>query len=177
MGKATSSPAGGTNPPGCPPAVPATVAAAVPATVVLILRCPLPAPLMRHLFAIGTAGCLPAAGAANTPANAPVHTTAEQWMAAFAKGAETGADAHPALLAARLSRRELEVVQLIGDGKTTGAIAATLFKSVKTIDTYRSRIRAKLGFEGPTALVQWCWQFVHGGRTCAGFDDRVSASG
>ena len=60
-----------------------------------------------------------------------------------------------------LSGCELEVLHMIGHGRSTRAIASILFKSVKTIETYRCRIRAKLGLDGPTALAQTAWRFVH----------------
>ena len=89
----------------------------------------------------------------------------EQWIAAAAHDAT--ADGDPSLRAALLSPCELEVVQRIGAGQSTRAIAAALFKSVKTIESYRSRIRAKLGLKNPTALAQWAWRFVHQARTRA----------
>ena len=130
----------------------------VPPTVVVILRCTLPPPLVQHLFAIGAAGYV--------PAGAP----AEQWAAAAAAATGTSsenADADPSHRAAQLSRCELEVVRLIGTGQSTRAIASGLFKSIKTIQTYRSRIRAKLGLKNPTALAQWAWRFAHQAGTRA----------
>lgn len=44
------------------------------------------------------------------------------------------------------------------------ALASALHRSIKTIETYRSRIRAKLRLKNPTALAQWARQFVHGAR-------------
>jgi DNA-binding NarL/FixJ family response regulator len=122
-----------------------------PPTVVVVLRCTLPPPLLRHLFAIGAAGYV--------PAEPPANTAAEQWIAAAANVAD--ADGDPSLRAALLSPCELEVVQLIGTGQSTRAIASALHRSIKTIETYRSRIRAKLGLKNPTALAQWAWQFTH----------------
>ncbi|MDQ3441236.1 MAG: LuxR C-terminal-related transcriptional regulator [Planctomycetota bacterium] len=52
-------------------------------------------------------------------------------------------------------------MRLIGLGHATRAIAATLHRSVKTIESYKSRIKAKLGLDSPTALAQWAWRFVH----------------
>jgi DNA-binding NarL/FixJ family response regulator len=124
----------------------------VPPTVVVVLRCTLPPPLVRHLFAIGAAGYLPA----DTPAN----TAAEQWIAAAADVGSI-AEADPSHLAAQLSPRELDVVRLIGAGQSTRAIAAKLYKSIKTIETYRSRIKTKLRLKTPTELAQWAWRFVH----------------
>ena len=51
---------------------------------------------------------------------------------------------------------------MIGHGQDTKEIADVLFKSVKTIETYRSRIKKKLGLKNPTVLAQVAWQFVHG---------------
>jgi DNA-binding NarL/FixJ family response regulator len=44
----------------------------------------------------------------------------------------------------QLSDRELEVFQLIGRGQSTKQIAASLRVDVKTIETYRGRIKVKL---------------------------------
>src|SRR5688572_2093828 len=93
--------------------------AAVPPTVVVILRCTLPPPLLRHLFAIGAAGYL--------PADAPADQPTAQWIAAAAAAARDSAadvNADPSLLAAQLSPCELEVVRLIGAGQSTRAIAS-----------------------------------------------------
>ncbi len=58
-----------------------------------------------------------------------------------------------------LSDRELEVFRLIGEGITTRAIAGQLQLSVKTIETHRENIKAKLGLKNGTELgrlaVQW----------------------
>lgn len=45
---------------------------------------------------------------------------------------------------ARLSRRETEVLRLLGDGKTTAEIAAKLKISLKTVNAYCSRLKKKL---------------------------------
>lgn len=59
----------------------------------------------------------------------------------------------------RLSDRELEIFQLIGQGLTTGAIANQLHLSVHTIDTHREKIKAKLKLKNAAELarsaVQW----------------------
>jgi DNA-binding NarL/FixJ family response regulator len=58
-----------------------------------------------------------------------------------------------------LSDRELEVFRLIGQGVKTPEIAAQLHLSVKTVETYRDRIREKLdlcdGTELTRCAVQW----------------------
>ena len=58
-----------------------------------------------------------------------------------------------------LSDRELEVFGLIGQGLTTGQIAKKLQISVKTVETYRENIKAKLNLASGAELshqaVQW----------------------
>jgi len=55
----------------------------------------------------------------------------------------------------RLSAREREILQLIVDGSTNAEAAATLNLSQKTVETYRSRLMAKLGVEDFAALVRF----------------------
>ena len=58
-----------------------------------------------------------------------------------------------------LSDRELEVFEFIGHGMATGEIADKLHLSVKTIETHRANIKAKLGLKSAGELtrsaVQW----------------------
>jgi DNA-binding NarL/FixJ family response regulator len=54
-----------------------------------------------------------------------------------------------------LSDRELQVFELIARGLSTATIAEQLGVSVKTIETYRSNIRAKLDLEDATDLVRY----------------------
>lgn len=54
--------------------------------------------------------------------------------------------------ATKLSDRELEVFQLIGNGMQTVDIAAKLHLSVKTIETHRQRIKVKLGLSNSAEL-------------------------
>lgn len=56
--------------------------------------------------------------------------------------------------AEQLSDRELQVFRLIGQGKTTRAIAKVLHLSIKTIETYRAHIKSKLELKNATELVQ-----------------------
>lgn len=55
----------------------------------------------------------------------------------------------------RLTDRELEVFRLIGRGLSTKEIAHTLNLSIKTIGTYRERIKEKLHLKHATELVQF----------------------
>jgi DNA-binding NarL/FixJ family response regulator len=59
-----------------------------------------------------------------------------------------------------LSDRELEVLQLLGRGETTRAIADRLHLSVKTVETHRAHIKEKLGFHNAEALVKFATEWV-----------------
>jgi DNA-binding NarL/FixJ family response regulator len=59
-----------------------------------------------------------------------------------------------------LANRELEVFRLIGQGVKTAAIAERLHLSVKTIETYRERIRHKLDLSDGTELAHYATQWV-----------------
>jgi DNA-binding NarL/FixJ family response regulator len=59
-----------------------------------------------------------------------------------------------------LSNRELEVLTLIGQGKTTGAIAKQLHLSVHTIDTYREKLKIKLNQANSAELNRFAAQWV-----------------
>ncbi|REK18846.1 MAG: DNA-binding response regulator [Planctomycetota bacterium] len=61
---------------------------------------------------------------------------------------------------ASLSDRELEVFRLIGRGMKTADIAARLHLSMRTIWTYRDRIREKLQLANGTELVRHATQWV-----------------
>lgn len=54
----------------------------------------------------------------------------------------------------QLSDRELEVLQLIGQGHSTRQIAAALHLDVKTVETYRSRIKLKLKLNNAVELLR-----------------------
>lgn len=60
----------------------------------------------------------------------------------------------------KLSDREFEIFQLIGEGKTTRAIAEQLHLSSKTVDVHRASIKSKLGLEDVTALVRHAVRWV-----------------
>lgn len=53
-----------------------------------------------------------------------------------------------------LSDRELEVFRQLGRGLSTREIAQQLCRSVKTVETHRSRIKVKLGLNSPQELVR-----------------------
>jgi DNA-binding NarL/FixJ family response regulator len=55
---------------------------------------------------------------------------------------------------ASLSNRELAVFELIGNGLTTRQVAERLELSIKTIDSHRENIKAKLGLDSSIELVR-----------------------
>ena len=59
---------------------------------------------------------------------------------------------------ARLSSREREVLQLVVEGKSSAEIAEVLSLSVKTVETYRSRIFRKLDIDDLPSLVKFAIQ-------------------
>lgn len=62
----------------------------------------------------------------------------------------------------QLSDRELDVFERIGRGCSTAEISQAMHLSVKTVETYRARIKTKLGATGSTELVQRAVQWVLG---------------
>jgi DNA-binding NarL/FixJ family response regulator len=59
-----------------------------------------------------------------------------------------------------LADRELEVFGLIGQGVKTAEIAERLHLSVKTVETYRDRIRQKLDLSNGTELAHYATQWA-----------------
>lgn len=68
-------------------------------------------------------------------------------------------EASPSMVSS-LSDRELEVFRLIGEGRRTQEIAAQLHLSVKTVETYRDRIREKLDLSDATELARCALRWV-----------------
>jgi len=60
----------------------------------------------------------------------------------------------------RLSDREFEVFQLIGQGVSTGEIAARLHLSVKTVEVHRANIKQKLSLSTATELVRYAVRWL-----------------
>lgn len=59
-----------------------------------------------------------------------------------------------------LSDRELEVVQLIGEGLSTREIAGKLNVSIKTIESHRTHIKEKLSLKSGPELVEFAEKWV-----------------
>ena len=58
--------------------------------------------------------------------------------------------------AARLTRRELQVLQLIAEGNSTKEMAAILAISEKTVETHRKQIMDKLDIRTVAGLTKYC---------------------
>lgn len=65
----------------------------------------------------------------------------------------------PATLHERLSDREMQVLRLLGQGKTISAIADDMALSVKTISTYRARLLDKLKLRTTADLVRYAIEY------------------
>ena len=62
---------------------------------------------------------------------------------------------------AHLSDREMEVFQLIGQGRTTRQIAKQLHISVSTVETHRGHLKEKLNFANSTELMRRAVEWVN----------------
>ena len=58
----------------------------------------------------------------------------------------------------RLSQREREVLQFLAAGYTSQEIADKLFLSIKSVETYKARVKEKLGLKGRAELVRYAIQ-------------------
>lgn len=65
---------------------------------------------------------------------------------------------------ARLSQRELTIYELIGRGRGTSQIAHNLHLSQSTIESYRQRLKEKLGLSTGAELVRAATTWVHEGK-------------
>lgn len=63
-----------------------------------------------------------------------------------------------------LSDRELEVLELVGNGLGSREIAERLNLSIKTIESHREHIKTKLGLTRATELVSYAFNWFHGDR-------------
>lgn len=67
----------------------------------------------------------------------------------------------PTLPISRLADRELQVFELIGKGHSTRQIGDLLGLDIKTIETYRARIKEKLGLKDAPELLKRAIAWVH----------------
>jgi DNA-binding NarL/FixJ family response regulator len=78
---------------------------------------------------------------------------------------DESADASPI---GRLTDRELEVLQLLGHGRSTREIAEELHLSPKTIETHRMHLKEKLSIGTAADLVRFAVSWVESGLAQAG---------
>ncbi len=60
-----------------------------------------------------------------------------------------------------LSDRELEVLEMVGNGLSSREVAANLRLSIKTVESHREHIKAKLGLKKGSELVNYAFRWVH----------------
>jgi len=63
---------------------------------------------------------------------------------------------------AALTNRELDVLRLIGGGRSTRLIADHLSLAFKTVETHKQAIKRKLGLRTASELASFATQWVHG---------------
>ena len=79
----------------------------------------------------------------------------EQMSGARGKGGAAGTDT--------LTDREIEILDMIGNGTATKIIAERLGISPRTVEAHRAHIKEKLGITDGAALVKYAVQWVEGG--------------
>lgn len=80
----------------------------------------------------------------------------EQILFQLARGIDSTADSP----VARLTDRELEILQLVGLGRGTRQIAEELHLSPKTVETHRLHMREKLGLKTSQELVRFAVEWA-----------------
>src|SRR6266571_7897531 len=75
---------------------------------------------------------------------------------------------------AKLSDRELQVLELIGQRRSTRQIATKLHLGIKTVQTYRLRIKAKLGVSTIGELVKRAEELLREVRVNISRSDPIS---
>lgn len=84
----------------------------------------------------------------------------EQMAARIAARALGGARAEDASPISLLSDRELSVFEKLGQGQSTRQISETLHLDMRTVETYRSRIKEKLNLKDGNELLQYAIRWV-----------------
>ena len=62
----------------------------------------------------------------------------------------------------KLTNREMAIFKRLGEGQGVAEIAEELSLSKKTVETYRRRVKEKLGLKSVSDLVQYAIQWMHG---------------
>lgn len=84
----------------------------------------------------------------------------ESIMSNLLNRVRTGQDSFEKSPIDQLTDRELAVLRLLGEGKSTGDIAQEMHLSVSTISTYRERIKEKLQLKNAAELVRYAIHWV-----------------
>ena len=71
----------------------------------------------------------------------------------------------------QLTDRELEVFELVGQGKSAPEIGDLLHISPRTVDAHRVNIRQKLGLADSSALLRYAVRWVVGNGACSSADE------
>jgi DNA-binding NarL/FixJ family response regulator len=82
-------------------------------------------------------------------------TFGEELIYKVARGGSTGTTPVD-----RLSDRELEILALLGEGRSTQQMAESLSLSVKTIESHRLHIKEKLGLRSSSELVRFALEWA-----------------
>lgn len=136
---------------------------ALPGTEILVLTTHDAGDLARDVLRAGARGYLLRADAAENIVAAvealSQHRPYLTWSATqavldafLAHGAEAKSAGRPSGL---LTAREREVLQLLAEGRSNGAIAARLLISVNTVETHRAAMMKKLGVRSLAELVRY----------------------
>jgi len=64
-----------------------------------------------------------------------------------------------------LSPREYEILLLLAEGYSNREIAEKIFRSIKTVETYRANIKTKLGLRKHSEIVRYVRQAGPADRT------------
>lgn len=78
--------------------------------------------------------------------------------------AHIGAGGHPRSAVEKLTDRELEVLQLIGEGNDVRDIAAKLHLSAKTVEAHRAHIKEKMNFANAREVARFATTWVNSQR-------------
>lgn len=62
----------------------------------------------------------------------------------------------------KLTEREMAIFEMLGEGLNIRDISSRLNLSRKTVETYRRRVKEKLGLDSVAALMQYAIQWMHG---------------
>ena len=135
---------------------------ALPATKVLILSAHGDDEYVEQVMSLGASGYLVKQSSANLLAQAvrDVHkgktvfspSIAKRMRTRYEGGVRRGA---PVPRAVRLTSREVEVLQLVAEGKANKQIAAELGISIKTVEKHRQHVMAKLDLHDTAGLTRY----------------------